>query len=92
MITIYKYQLEQSIKANLSNPIALPAGFQALRVDRKEGEPLTVWCMINTEEVDTVYARFAIYGTGMEIGQGLNLEYINTYFEGWYVYHAFLIK
>jgi len=81
---IYKYPLEP-----FETMLSLPSGAEVLRFDFQDGQPF-LWVKINKKHKHTT-RFFRLYGTGQKIDsqQGLHIEYINTAFQGAYVWHLF---
>lgn len=85
MHTIYKYQIKPSDPG-----IKLPLGSQVLHADTQNGE-FFIWALVNLDETEFVEREFAVWGTGWEIEEYPNVDFISTVFEGPYVWHIFEI-
>lgn len=85
MHTIYKYQIKRIAPA-----IKLPLGSQVLRAGIQNRE-VFIWALVNLDETEFVEREFAVWGTGWEIEEYPNVDFISTVFEGPYVWHIFEI-
>ena len=85
MKTIYKYQLEIREYQQIwiyENPIILSCQMQ-------KGYPC-IWASVDTDN-NRIQRDIYIYETGRDIGEILlDLKYIDTVQEGWYVWHVFV--
>lgn len=87
MKKIFKYPL---LKQNHSQEIEVPQQTRLLHVNVQKGE-WVLWAVVDLETKPSK-RKIRVFGTGQELppdlGIGLN-PYINTFFEGDYVWHAF---
>lgn len=80
MKTIFKYEL------NVHDVILkLPLGAEILNVQLQNGKPV-LWALVNPEN-ELVDRSICIVGTGWDV-KG-NMQYINTYMDGYFVWHVF---
>lgn len=81
MLTIYKY--------DISHPVEVPASAALLKVGMQEGR-INAWYCIDTDEVSTRIDRWAIIGTGWDMDDLGDIDYVDTLFdpEGfvWHIY------
>ena len=89
MKRIFKYTLQTKDSFEL----LLPKGLRILKLGMSKGNPC-VWALINPNEFIHEIHRFRIFGTGHEISdeEFARLTYIDTYFEGSFVWHLFEVK
>nr|DAQ23193.1 MAG TPA: hypothetical protein [Caudoviricetes sp.] len=85
MKVIYKYQL-----SDWSETIKMPKDAEILTA-HLQGENTYIWAMVETDN-PTEERTFAIIGTGNPIKYIGEYKYINTIFQGAYVWHIFEIK
>lgn len=76
MNTIYKYDVPEKDEFNLN----LPVDHMILCVKLQKGRP-RLWILIDTMK-PTMPHRFAIYGTGHDIGSKDDKQYIGTFLVG----------
>ena len=81
MKAIYKYQLPAV------GALQLPLGAQILTIQLQNGSP-TLWALVEPDNT-LVDRTISIVGTGWEVED--NMEYICTYMDGPFVWHAFEI-
>lgn len=81
---IYKYR----VPAIGQNNLFLPSGARVLRVDM-QGNDIVLWAESRTEDAPPTPRVIEIYATGLEFPFSPNREYINTFFDGPYVWHAY---
>lgn len=84
MITIYKYELNAGV-------VGLPKGAQILTIQVQNGLPY-IWALIDTEVTITEFRWFAIVGTGQEITQEYEYNYLATFQQDIFVWHVFELK
>lgn len=84
MITVYKYPVETK------HPMYLPEGAEILKV-AYQGEQLTLWAKVDTSNIDMPIS-LKIVPTGGHIPSREKLDYIDTVFQGPFVWHVFKVK
>ncbi len=82
---IHKYKLN-----GISEIIKLPEDIEVLKVEYQDKE-LYLWGLIDIDKPLIKRAIF-IYGTGYEINDVEKLTYLDTVFDGAYVWHVFINK
>lgn len=90
MLTVYKYPLKLQDHWSLEMPI----GAKILSVDNQR-EQITLWALVDASpEAPTEVRSFLIRGTGHNIDEGLNLEFIGTVLvhDGGLVWHVFELQ
>ena len=85
MNRIYKYGLQLVHK----NKVVMPKEAKILKASMQGSVPC-IWALVDTNKSDET-RTFIIYGTGHEIVES-NLEFIETFFQGPYVWHLFELK
>lgn len=87
MRAVYKYSL-----CNLGSPgeyhVTVPKGAKLLRVGKQHGG-LYLWAIVETNITERETIKFLVAGTGQELHGWWNLTYIDTIFDGEYVWHVF---
>ena len=79
MKTVYKYSLRSRAS------VELPAGAVVLHVGLDPQGQGAFWAFVDTDN-DTETRRFVVTGTGHPVPDGL--EFLGTYVEGPFVWHA----
>ena len=81
MKKVFKYELQGKDVI-----LKLPLGAEILNVQLQNDRPV-LWALVdpNNVEVDSI----CIVGTGWDVED--NMKYINTYMEGYFVWHVFEI-
>lgn len=88
MKTIYKYDLPNV--TNTKFILSLPKGAKFLCVQTQRDKP-KMWFIINPDKpVEQVV--FRVIGTGIDIEDNFNDEYLGTFQEGPFVWHLFKCK
>ena len=82
MKTVFKYELQGKDVI-----LKLPLGAKILNVQLQNDRPV-LWALVNPEN-ELVDRSICIVGTGWDVED--NMEYINTYMEGYFVWHVFEI-
>lgn len=84
---IYKYPLEVQDE----QVVLLPTGAKILTVQAQNDRPC-LWALVNPTAPNDMAVTIRIIGTGHEIQDSDNLEYISTFlsFNGLFVLHAFV--
>lgn len=84
---IYKYPLEVQDE----QVVLLPTGAKILTVQAQKDRPC-LWALVNPTAPNDMAVTIRIIGTGHEIQDSDNLEYISTFqsFKGQFVLHAFV--
>lgn len=85
MHTIYKYKISR-----IKPEIKLPLGAEVLYAGAQAGE-FYIWALVDLSETEMVERSFAVWGTGWEIEEYPNVDFISTVFEGPFVWHIFEI-
>jgi len=78
MKAIYKYS---------TGEISLPQGAIVRKAGMQNGA-ITLWVEVDTD-APTEYRHFVAYGTGWEIATDRSLCYIDTVFDGSFVWHVY---
>lgn len=88
-MNIYKYP----IKVTDWQFVDMPKGAKILTVQMQHETPC-IWAMVDPQVNPYVARKIHIYGTGHEIPDTLNLDYIGTFqmHDGYLVLHAFEAK
>ena len=81
---IYKYELKTMI-----TELELPYGSQILKAGIQNERDIFLWIQVPTENRETVYRRFYLEPTGVEVDD--KLKYVDTVFEdggklAWHIY------
>lgn len=87
MHTIYKYRLDDFQGLPFSLDIEMPIGAKILCVQIQNNVPC-IWVLADST-LQLEKRTFACFGTGQDIGNISNLEYIGTCQRGWLVLHLF---
>lgn len=87
MITVHKYPLEL---AELQS-IQLPFDAEVLKVAYDTAGELCIWALVNTEKVK-VSTLITISGTGRPLPKDRKLAYLDTVFDGQFVWHVWKEK
>ena len=91
MKRIYKYTFTLDNKFFM----AFPRGAKILKIAKQEGQPrgiYCVWALIDPKEPAIVKRAFAVFGTGHDIDNVDQYEYIDTILDGAYVWHFFEVN
>jgi hypothetical protein len=86
MRVVYKYPLH-FIGSGHVVAVDLPKDAEILRVDKQDGD-CYLWALVNAHK-SSEQRKFVLYGTGTEIDKDLNLKYVNTFFDTFFVWHIF---
>jgi|LakMenEpi03Aug12_release.lakeMendotaPanAssembly.Ray.scaffolds.fasta_scaffold4123923_1 hypothetical protein len=82
MKKIFKYELQGKDVI-----LKLPLGAEILNVQLQNDRPV-LWALVDPNNVE-VGRSICIVGTGWDVED--NMKYINTYMEGYFVWHVFEI-
>ena len=81
MLTVYKYDISHIIK--------VPKSAALLKVAYQDG-CITAWYCVDTDDKDTKLQRFYSIGTGWDLSDYSDIDYVDTLFdpEGfvWHIY------
>lgn len=91
MITVYKYEFPEEMQMNNTYgrfTMKVPSGFVPLKADVQNNRRV-VWCEVDTENV-LERRTFLLVGTGKEISNKDEWEYINTFYQDGFVWHLYL--
>ena len=83
MKTIWKYPIDLDDRQR----IRFRKGAQILKANM-QGEQLCIWALVDSEAKEE-YREIAIFGTGHEIPEDLNLKFISTVANPPFVWHIF---
>ena len=88
MKKIFKYHLPE-----IETTIELPEGYKILSLHEQKGN-VYVWVLVDPNITTFKKATFKIFGTGQEINNVDNMDYVGTVFldNGMFVFHVFLEK
>lgn len=81
MHTVHKYKISPK-------PIILPRGAQVLYAGI-QAEEFFIWALVDLDETEMVERSFDVWGTGCEIEEYPNVDFVSTVFEGPFVWHIF---
>jgi hypothetical protein len=82
MKKVFKYELQGKDVI-----LKLPLGAEILNVQLQNDRPV-LWALVDPNNVE-VGRSICIVGTGWDVED--NMKYINTYMEGYFVWHVFEI-
>lgn len=83
MKTIHKYALPQSGIWT----VALPTGAEALHVDLDPSGQLSLWALVDTDQVNYTNRTFHVIGTGRRVPD--NLKHLGTVRQADFMWHVF---
>lgn len=83
MAVIWKFPLHM-----IGGELLMPKRAKVLKVALQHGV-LTLWVLVDPKETATQRRLFAVYGTGHEIDDTARMTYLDTVFDGSFVWHVF---
>ena len=82
---IFKYQTRITDKCFVMMPVTA----KILKIGSQEPNFLTVWALVDETEFPTQQYVFTIYGTGHPVEHTSADNYIDSIFDGQFVWHVF---
>ncbi len=83
--TIYKFQLTKSAR----QLVELPKNAEILKLDVRDTE-LFIWAFVESGPEENIKHEIFIFKTGHPINDRHKLKYLNTVFDGYFVWHVFM--
>lgn len=87
MITVYKYTIEV---AGGQQDVVVPVCSRLLKIGMQNGK-IALWFEVETEMAYEETKTFSVFGTGQSIPEHVCYIYIDTVFDGDFVWHVYQV-
>jgi hypothetical protein len=86
---VYKYPINDALYAGKAVMVDAPGASYICHAGVDPSGDLCVWVLVSPGEWPTAKLRAAVYGTGQDIPDDLDMAHLTSYVSGPYVWHVF---